>query len=45
MEGLKLLQLNRNFYDPDDAKMEPNWNLEIWPGYITSIRQHENQVS
>ena len=41
LDHLKLQQLNRNFYDPA-AKVElPNQNVHIWPGYVTTIRQHE----
>ncbi|XP_037932145.1 protein aubergine-like [Teleopsis dalmanni] len=44
MEGLKLQQLNRNFFDPVAKIRIENFRLEIWPGYITSIRQHELDV-
>lgn len=22
----------------------PNWKMEVWPGYLTSIRQHEDSI-
>lgn len=41
LEHMKLEQLGRNFYDPSQSTQVPTWHLEVWPGYITSIRQHE----
>ena len=43
-EELKLKQINRNYYDPAAAIAVPQFNLEIWPGYITTVRQHENNL-
>ncbi|XP_054281623.1 piwi-like protein Siwi isoform X2 [Macrosteles quadrilineatus] len=42
MLGLKLI--NRDFFDPVAKRNVPEYALEIWPGYKTTIRQHENQV-
>lgn len=42
MNELKLQQVGRNLYDPRDSKKIPNLKLELWPGYITSIRKHES---
>ena len=44
METLDLQELRRNYYDPNAAIMIDQYNLEVWPGYITSIRQHEHAV-
>ena len=44
MEGLNLQKLGRNYFDSAAARMETNFHLEVWPGYVTSIRQHENSV-
>lgn len=44
METMSLTILGRNYYDSKNVKMIRNLNLEIWPGYITSIRQHEYNV-
>ena len=41
---LNLKQLGRNYYDPSDATLCPQYKLEIWPGYITSIRNHEHEM-
>ncbi|XP_058838219.1 protein aubergine-like [Topomyia yanbarensis] len=44
MSGLKLQLIGRNFYDPE-AKITINqYGIELYPGYITSIRQHEQDV-
>uniref|UniRef100_A0A336KW68 CSON000429 protein n=1 Tax=Culicoides sonorensis TaxID=179676 RepID=A0A336KW68_CULSO len=41
IEGLKLQLVGRNFYDAVAKIPIPNLRLEIWPGYVTSIRQHD----
>ena len=44
MDGLKMQQLGRNYYNPA-AKIELRQHkLELWPGYETSIRQHEQDL-
>ncbi|CAH0714406.1 unnamed protein product, partial [Brenthis ino] len=41
---LKLQLLNRDFFDPD-AKIDiPEFKLQIWPGYKTSINQYEDKL-
>lgn len=44
MEGLNLQLVGRNFFDPLAKICVPNHKLEIWPGYTTSIRQHEQDI-
>ncbi|XP_062128728.1 protein aubergine-like isoform X1 [Drosophila sulfurigaster albostrigata] len=43
MEGLQLQIVSRNYFDPQ-AKivLDSKHRMELWPGYITSIRQHES---
>lgn len=43
-KGLKLQLVGRNFYDPDAKVPVEEFKLELWPGYITSIRQHEEDL-
>lgn len=46
MEGLNLQLVGRNFFDAL-AKVQVdfrNYKMEIWPGYITSIRQQERDI-
>ncbi|XP_063975996.1 piwi-like protein Siwi isoform X2 [Diachasmimorpha longicaudata] len=44
LEILKLQLVGRNYFDPN-AKVEiAEYQFELWPGYITSIRQHENDI-
>lgn len=44
LEGLKLQLVGRNFFDAISKLRVSNYNLELWPGYITSIRQHEKDI-
>ena len=44
MNCLNLQLLRRNFYDPKAAIMLRDYKLELWPGYVTSIRFHENKI-
>lgn len=44
MASLKLLQMNRHFFDPLAKVSIPQYGLELYPGYVTSIRQHENDT-
>jgi len=37
-------ELGRYFYDKEAAIRLDNLRLELWPGYITSMRNHENQL-
>ncbi|KAF7990959.1 hypothetical protein HCN44_000764 [Aphidius gifuensis] len=44
LSHLKLQFVGRNFFDPH-AKVEiREHRFELWPGYITSIRQHEQDL-
>ena len=44
MEKMGLSLLRRDYYDPQSATMFPNHKLEVWPGWVTSIRQHEENI-
>jgi len=44
MEDLKLQLVGRDYYDKAAAVTLREWKLELWPGYMTSMRQHENEV-
>ncbi|EEB19250.1 protein piwi, putative [Pediculus humanus corporis] len=41
---LDLYLVNRNYYDPRASIHMPQHNIEIWPGYVTSIRQYEKDI-
>ncbi|XP_001605719.1 piwi-like protein Siwi [Nasonia vitripennis] len=44
LENLNLQLVGRNYFDAA-AKVEiTQYRLELWPGYVTSIRQHERDV-
>ncbi|XP_055386002.1 protein piwi-like [Condylostylus longicornis] len=44
MEGLQLQLVGKNFYDALDKINLSQYRIQLWPGYITSIRQHENEI-
>lgn len=46
MEGLKLQLVGRNFFDAiGKIKVDfREYRMEIWPGYLTSIRQQERDI-
>lgn len=44
MAGLHLQLVGRNFYDAHALVNIPQHRLQIWPGYLTSIRQHEDSI-
>ncbi|XP_018333348.1 piwi-like protein Siwi [Agrilus planipennis] len=44
MGNLNLQLVGRNFFDAKAKIGIPEHRMELWPGYVTSIRQHENAV-
>ena len=44
MDRMELKQINRNYYDPENVHVVPQFRLQIWPGYITTIRQQEDEL-
>jgi len=44
MEKMQLELIRRNYFDPKAAVTLGQYKLELWPGYVTSIRQHESQI-
>lgn len=44
LRHLKFQQLGRHLFDPEAINEVPQYNLQIWAGVITSIRQHEKDV-
>ncbi|KAK4886012.1 hypothetical protein RN001_002283 [Aquatica leii] len=41
---LKLQLVGRNFFDAVAKIPVPEHKMELWPGYVTSIRQHEKDI-
>jgi hypothetical protein len=39
-----LFQVGRYYYDPTKRIAIDSPKLELWPGYVTSIRQHESKL-
>ncbi|XP_029717566.1 protein aubergine-like [Aedes albopictus] len=44
MGGLNLQLIGRNFFDPAAKLTVSQYGIELYPGYVTSIRQHERDV-
>jgi hypothetical protein len=44
LDGMGLEELGRHFYDYRQAIKIPAHRLELWPGYKTSMRNHERNV-
>lgn len=44
LSHMRLQLVGRNYYDAAARIMIPQYELELWPGYITSIRQHESKI-
>ncbi|KAH8403084.1 hypothetical protein KR222_004302, partial [Zaprionus bogoriensis] len=44
MKGLNLEQVGRNLFDPHARVALREFSMELWPGYETSIRQHERDI-
>ncbi|KAG7210785.1 hypothetical protein KM043_012278 [Ampulex compressa] len=44
LEHLKLQLVGRNYFDACNRAVIPEFKLELWPGYVTSIRQHEQDM-
>lgn len=44
MGGLNLQLVGRNLFDAAAAIKIKEFNMELWPGYVTSIRQHESEI-
>ena len=41
MGKLKMVEMNKNFYQPANCHMVPQHKLEIWPGYVTAVQEYE----
>ena len=44
LEGMKLQLVGRSYFNPNAKITMTNHKLELWPGYETSIRQHEDSM-
>ncbi|KAF3427934.1 hypothetical protein E2986_02003 [Frieseomelitta varia] len=42
--ALKLELVGRDYFDEQNKMEVPHYRLELWPGYLTSIRQHESNI-
>ena len=44
MDEMQLKLINRNYYDPVQVQHVRAWRLQVWPGYVTTIRQQEDEL-
>ncbi|XP_055531353.1 protein aubergine-like isoform X1 [Wyeomyia smithii] len=44
MAGLKLQLIGRSYFDAEAKVSVRQYGIELYPGYVTSIRQHEKDV-
>ena len=44
LDKMGLSQIRRDYFDPQSAHMFSAHKLEVWPGYVTSIKQHEEKI-
>lgn len=44
LEGMELEEMGRHYYDRHQAVRIDAHHLELWPGYMTSMRNHEKDV-
>ncbi|XP_063698555.1 protein argonaute-3 [Culicoides brevitarsis] len=44
MNRLKFVRFNRKQFDPAAPHMIPQHKLEIWPGYVTAVDEHEGGI-
>ncbi|CAH1169267.1 unnamed protein product [Phyllotreta striolata] len=44
LEFMDLKKIQDNYFDPQLKETIPDHQLELWPGFFTSIRQHEGQL-
>ena len=40
-QKLKMVEINKNYYQPALAQMVPQHKLEIWPGFVTAVEEYE----
>ncbi|CAG9813111.1 unnamed protein product [Phaedon cochleariae] len=41
---MQLQMVGRDYFDPNSKIAIPEYKLELWPGYYTSMRQHEQNI-
>ena len=43
MGKLKMVEMNKNFYQPANCHLVPQHKLEIWPGYVTAVQESNSK--
>ncbi|XP_041855225.1 piwi-like protein 1 [Melanotaenia boesemani] len=44
LKMIKMQQIGRNYYNPNDPLNIPQHKLTIWPGYVTTILNYESSI-
>ena len=44
MKTLKFTQHNRKYYNAEAANHIKEYNLSVWPGYVTAVDEYESGV-
>jgi len=42
--SLRLKQIGRRYFNPENPTEFPQWKLSIWPGFMTSLTQHQRHI-
>ena len=43
MGKLKMVEMNKNFYQPANCHLVPQHKLEIRPGYVTAVQESNSK--
>ena len=44
LDKMGLSQIRRDYFDPQSAHVFSAHKLEVWPGFVTTIKQHEEKI-
>lgn len=44
LQNIGMMQIGRNYYDKNQRKSLPKWKIEVWPGIVTAINEHDGGI-
>ncbi|XP_074601873.1 piwi-like protein 1 [Brevipalpus obovatus] len=44
LQNIGMMQIGRNYYDKNERKVLNQWKLQIWPGIVTAINEHDGGI-
>ncbi|XP_074601974.1 piwi-like protein 1 [Brevipalpus obovatus] len=44
LQSIGMMQIGRNYHDKNQRKSLPKWKIEIWPGIVTAINEHDGGI-